>query len=110
MLDLKSRLYRVRPKLSNDVDILDASGYVKRFVKFVQHKVAEIVPLVLLWLIVPWNPDVAPRKLAQANQPPLHFVVLRRHTFYVFVNPLTHCPDPSIARTCGSSVAGEAGV
>jgi hypothetical protein len=58
--------------------------------EFVQYEVTELLPLVLLRLITPRHPDIAFRKLTQANQSPLHLIMLRGYTFDALVNARTH--------------------
>ena len=65
---------------------LTRAGYVQGFVEFVQHEITELVPLVLLWLIAPGNPHITSCKLTQANQPPLHLVVLCWQTLDSLIN------------------------
>jgi hypothetical protein len=63
MLDLERRFYRVGPEFPDYVDVLNAAGYVQRFVEFAQDEVTELVPLVLFGLIAPRRPHIAFRKL-----------------------------------------------
>ena len=67
MLDFESRLYRVRTKFPDNINVFDAPWYVQRFVEFVQHEVTEMVTLVLLWLIGSRNPHITSCKLPQTN-------------------------------------------
>src|ERR1700733_12085876 len=93
MFDLKRRLDRVRPEFPNNIDILDASGYIQCLMEIVQHVITEVIALVLLRLIIPRYPDIAFRKLTEANQSPLHFVMRSRYAFDVFVDA---CADRCI--------------
>jgi hypothetical protein len=51
------------PNFQTNVDVLNAPGYIQRFVEFLQHEVTELLPLVLLRLIASRHPDIAFCKL-----------------------------------------------
>src|ERR1700722_1424983 len=86
MFDLKCRLYRIGPKFPHNVNVFDTPRYVQGFMKFLQYKVTKLVAVVLFWLIAPRYPHVAPCKLTQANQSPLHFVMLCGHAHDLFID------------------------
>jgi hypothetical protein len=63
--------------------------------EILQHMITELIPLVLLRLVIPRRPDIAFRKLTEANQSPLYLVMLCGYAFNALVNVST---DRCVAR------------